>query len=59
MLLNEGVVCERNFPPAHPGLSTLQNELADRLQVGKSVGKIKEKLKSPSTQVHFTGAQQL
>ena len=40
MLLNEGVVCERNSLPAYPGLSSLQDELTNRFQVGKSVGKI-------------------
>lgn len=36
VLLDEGVVCEGNSPPAYPGLSSLQDELANRLQVGKS-----------------------
>lgn len=36
MLLDEGVVCEGNSPLAYPGLSSLQNELTNRLQVGKS-----------------------
>lgn len=40
VLFNEGVVCERNSLPAYPGLPSLQNELTDRLQVGKSVGNI-------------------
>lgn len=37
VLLNEGVVCERNLPPPNFGLSSLQNELTDRLQVGESM----------------------
>lgn len=36
VLLDEGVVCEGNSPPAYPGLSSLQDELTNRLQVGKS-----------------------
>lgn len=42
MLLDEGVVREGDAPPAHPGLSPLQNELADGLQVGKSEGNIRD-----------------
>lgn len=37
VLLNEGVVCESNRPPPNFGLSSLQNELADWLQVGESM----------------------
>lgn len=55
MLLNEGVVCERNPPLPNYGLSSLQNELTNRLQVGKSIwnsinlevlkkGKLKKKI---------------
>lgn len=36
MFLNEGVVCEGNPPLAYPGLSSLQDELTNRLQIGKS-----------------------
>lgn len=37
VLLNEGVVCESNPPPPNFGLSSLQNELTDWLQVGESM----------------------
>lgn len=36
MLLNEGVVREWNSPLAYPGLTSLQDELTNRLQVGKT-----------------------
>lgn len=36
MFFDEGVVCERNSLPADLGLSSLQDELTNRLQVGKS-----------------------
>ena len=51
VLLNESVVCERNSPPAYPGLPSLQNELTDRLQVGKSVGNINvfRRFENPNT----------
>lgn len=39
LLLNEGVVCERNPPLPNSGLSSLQNELTNWLQVGKSIRK--------------------
>lgn len=51
MLLNEGVVCEGDSPPAHPGLSSLQNELTNRLQVGKPVGRIATGLERASAKV--------
>lgn len=40
LLLNEGVVCEGNPPPPNFGLASLQNELTNRLQVGKSIWNI-------------------
>lgn len=36
MFFDEGVVCERNSLGADLGLSSLQDELTNRLQVGKS-----------------------
>lgn len=50
MLLNEGVVCEGNSPPAYLGLPSLQDELTDRLQVGKSVRKTNEYFEDATTQ---------
>lgn len=47
MLLDEGVVCEGDLPLADPSLTSLQDELPDRLQVGESVGSIERCYSEP------------